>query len=236
MNNDGNDDLIVGAPYNDSADGSKAGAGAVYIFFGYPAIRLNDINAANANVSIYGASAGDHFGWDVSDLGNVNSDTKDDIIIGAPEAGDNGKAYIFYGRASWSSSYTAADASVTLTGENTGDRFGHSVSGAGDFDNSDYNEIIVGAPDYSSDTGRAYVFYGDGSIPTAAGSADYTVTAETGGDKLGFSVSDAGDVNNDGYNDVIIGAPYNDDSGTDAGKAYIHFGNAYSYLGSKVKS
>ncbi|UCG71099.1 MAG: FG-GAP repeat protein, partial [Thermoplasmata archaeon] len=58
--------------------------GAAYIFFGYPGISSNDINATNANVSIYGEAAGDYFGWDVSDLGDVNGDGLDDIIIGAP--------------------------------------------------------------------------------------------------------------------------------------------------------
>ena len=58
--------------------------GAAYIFFGYPGIDLSNINAANANVTIYGENAGDLFGWSVSDLGNVDSDSKDDIIIGAP--------------------------------------------------------------------------------------------------------------------------------------------------------
>ncbi|MCK5561793.1 MAG: DUF2341 domain-containing protein, partial [Thermoplasmata archaeon] len=153
VNNDGFSDIIVSAPYNDSADGSKADAGAAYIFSGYTNIDLNNISAAYANVSIYGENAGDHFGWSVSDLGNVDSDTKDDIIIGAPDAGSNGKAYIFYGRASWSSSYTAANADVTITGENSGNKFGRSVSGAGDFDDSGYNDIIVGAPNYGTYVG-----------------------------------------------------------------------------------
>ena len=147
VNNDGYSDIIVGAPYNDSSDGSKADCGAAYIFFGYSGISTNDINASSANVSIYGETAGDHFGWSVSDLGNVDSDTKDDVIIGAPDAG-SGKAYIFYGRASWSASYAASSADVTITGKRNGDKFGFAVSGGGDTDNSNYNDIIVGAPYY----------------------------------------------------------------------------------------
>jgi tetratricopeptide (TPR) repeat protein len=235
VNNDGYPDVIVGAPYNDTSDGSMEDAGAAYIFFGYSTISASDINAANANVSIYGATAGDHLGWSVSDLSNVDSDTKDDIIIGAPDAGGTGKAYIFYGRASWSTSYVATSASVTISGENSGDKFGCSVSGAGDFDNSNYNDIVIGAYGYSSNTGRAYLFLGDGSIPTSAGSADKINTGETSGDMFGFSVSNAGDVDNDGKDDVIIGAPYNDDSGTSAGEAYIYFGgDQYVYVDSNT--
>jgi hypothetical protein len=140
VNNDGYPDILVGAPYNDTSDGSKADAGAAYLFFGYPGIDSNNINAANANVTIYGSNSGDYFGWDVSDAKNVNGDSYDDIIIGAPgHDNDKGRAYIFYGKAtgSWSSTLDAdSDADTNITGENDYDRFGHSVSGAGNFDNS----------------------------------------------------------------------------------------------------
>jgi tetratricopeptide (TPR) repeat protein len=122
--------------------------GAAYIFFGYPGIGSDDINASNANVTIYGEDAGDLFGWSVSDLGNVDSDTKDDVIIGTPGAGA-GKAYVFYGRNTWSSTYDASSADVEITGEDTGHRFGASVSRAGDVDNGDYNDIIAGAYTYA---------------------------------------------------------------------------------------
>jgi hypothetical protein len=118
---------------------NKIDTGAAYIFFGYPGITLNNPNASNANVTIYGSNAGDLFGWSVADAGDVNNDGYDDIIIGAPGWGaDRGRAYIFHGRAtsSWSATYDAdADADVILTGENDGDKFGFSVSGAGDMNN-----------------------------------------------------------------------------------------------------
>jgi hypothetical protein len=88
---------------------------------------------------------------------------------------------------------------------------------------------------YDYNQGRGYIFYGDGSIPTSAGSADKTMTGENAGDLFGFSVSNAGDFNNDGQDDVIIGAPYNDDSGTNAGKAYIYYGGStYAYVDSNT--
>jgi hypothetical protein len=118
---------------------NKIDTGTVYIFLGYPGITFNNINATNANVTIYGSNAGDLFGWSVADAGDVNNDDYDDIIIGAPGWGaDRGRAYIFHGRAtsSWSSAYDAdTNADVILTGENEGDKFGFSVSGAGDMNN-----------------------------------------------------------------------------------------------------
>jgi hypothetical protein len=79
INKDGFSDVIVGAPFNDS---EGADAGAAFVFFGYSTINLNNINAYNANVTLYGASAGENFGWDVSDAGDVNNDNFEDIIIG----------------------------------------------------------------------------------------------------------------------------------------------------------
>jgi len=150
---------------------------------------------------------------------------------------DAGRTYIFYGKASWSSSYSASVADDIIDGERNGDKFGISVSRAGDVDNSNYNDIIVGAMGYNYHKGRAYVFYGDGSIPASAGSADRTYTGETFGDGFGFSVSNAGDVDNDGKDDVIVGAPYNDDGGTDAGEAYVNFGgDQYFYVDSNTRT
>ena len=64
------------------------GPGAAYIFFGYSGLDTNNINAANANVTIYGNASGDLFGWSVSDSDDVNGDNIDDVIIGAPDADD----------------------------------------------------------------------------------------------------------------------------------------------------
>jgi hypothetical protein len=213
VDNDGYDDLIVGAPYVDY--GGNTDCGAAYLFFGKGGWGASDIDAGDADVVIYGASANVHLGWSVSDAGNVNGDSYDDIIIGQPDS-TNGNAYIFYGKAtaSWASSYTTASADVSLTGEASGDKFGFSVSGAGNVDNTNNDDIIVGAPyNDANDKGEAYVYYGDGTISTP----DVTMTGIMNNGLFGFSVSNAGDFNNDNYADVIIGEPGND-------RAYLYIG------------
>ncbi|MDI6916824.1 MAG: DNRLRE domain-containing protein [Thermoplasmatales archaeon] len=222
INNDGKDDIIVGAPY---VDYTNTDCGAVYIFFGKASWNPNDLNAANADVTIYGSAANNvHFGWSVGNAGNVNGDVYNDIIVGEPDNG-NGKAYVMKGRSNtdWGSAtgnrITSVASTITLTGEGAGDKFGSSISGAGDVNNDNYDDVVVGAYGYGNDKGRAYIYCGDAAMDNIA---DYTFTGENDNNRFGFSVSSAGDINNDGYNDVIIGAPGFDGS---RGKSYVYFGN-----------
>ncbi len=233
VNADGIDDIIVGAPYVDY--NTVTDCGAAYIFFGYTGFNVSNskyMNASRANVTIYGASASDHFGWDVSDAGDVNGDGYGDIIVGAPDAltystNRNGSAYIFYGKGLnwegvtddgiWALSTTSAN--VTIVGEADGDKFGASVSGAGNFDNSGNVDVVVGA--YLSnaggtDRGKTYIFYGDGSIPTSVASADVVLKGKIDNGHFGFSVSNGGDVDGTAGSEVIVGEPGND-------KAYVYY-------------
>jgi hypothetical protein len=90
LNNDGYDDIIVGAPYNDSADGSIADAGAVYIFNG--SSGLTDTSAGSADNISYGKTANDHFGWSVSKAGNIDGNSVLEVIVGAPHFDDGAKS------------------------------------------------------------------------------------------------------------------------------------------------
>ncbi|MCK5559872.1 MAG: FG-GAP repeat protein, partial [Thermoplasmata archaeon] len=112
-------------------------------------------------------------------------------------------------------------ADVTLTGAaNT--NFGWSVANAGDVDNDNYDDVIVGAPAYDNNRGGVRLYLGGSTMD---GTIDITFTGAQTGDQFGFSIACAGDLNSDGYSDVIIGAPYNDGpSGTrtDAGAVYIY--------------
>ncbi|MBL0108002.1 MAG: FG-GAP repeat protein [Ignavibacteria bacterium] len=109
-------------------------------------------------------------------------------------------------------------ADVIMTGETSGNYFGNSVSSAGDVNGDGYTDVIVGSYLYSSNTGRAYIYFGGGSMNNVV---DLTMTGETTSDFFGKSVSSAGDINGDGYSDVIVGAT---GYSTSTGRAYIYFG------------
>jgi len=161
FNGNGFDDLIVGAPYN-SVGGENAGA--AYIFFGYSTINTADIHASNANITITGSDAGDLFGWDVA--GNINIDGNDAVVVGAPGESGNGKegsVYVFYESVLIEGATLDADedANEKIIGENAEDKFGASVSGAGD-------GFVVGAWSGSSveDTGETLTYDYTGSSKT----------------------------------------------------------------------
>jgi len=117
----------------------------------------------------------------------------------------------------------------TLTGETggQGDFFGWSVAPAGDVNGDQVPDLIVGAPTYdgvAGFAGKAYLFYGPITGDRSAANADATIRAQTFGDNLGISVAAAGDVDNDGFDDLIIGARSNDGPGIQAGRAYLFRG------------
>jgi hypothetical protein len=212
VNGDGFDDVIVGAPQN------SGGRGRAYVFFGGP-------HADNVpDLILTGAAAGDFFGDAVGAAGDVNGDGYADVIVGArlnDAGGTNaGRAYVFYGG---SGADSLAD--LTLTGAAAGDQFGMSVGSAGDFNGDGKSDVLVGAPlndAGGTDAGRAYVFYGG---PGADATPDLTLTGLAAGDQYGRSTSKAGDVNGDGYGDVVVGA-YAHDIGPvqNVGQAYVFYG------------
>jgi hypothetical protein len=184
------------------------------------------IKSAGGYFGVKGEAAGDNFGFSVSNASDINEDgSYDDIIVGAPGYSNNkGRAYIFNGGDPMDST-----ADVTLTGENNGDEFGYSVSAAGDLDGDGDPDVIVGAPYFTNgsktECGAFYVFCGGSDIDATE---EYKNEGEYAYDHFGWSVSLAGDMNNDNINDVIIGAPHYDTqasetppSVSDAGKVYI---------------
>ena len=246
VNGDGYDDLIIGASGADA--NGKRSAGETYVVYGGAsvtgtdgALALSALDGTNG-FALTGIDALDYSGYSVSSAGDVNGDGYDDLIIGALGADPNGESgagetHVVYGgaRAPGKGGVLAVSAlngtnGFTLTGINSRDRSGHSVSSAGDVNGDGYDDLIIGAPG----AGETYVVYGGTSALGADGVLDLTVLDGTNGftltgidrdDQSGASVSSAGDVNGDGYDDLIIGAPGADPNGERyAGETYVVYG------------
>jgi len=152
------------------------------------------------------------FGSAVASAGDLNGDGFADMIVAAPDFGESGRfgrVYIYFGSTNFD---TTAD--VSLISNVTGRNLGVSVSSAGDFNNDGYDDVIVG-----SKSGKAFLYYGGEVMDNVA---DLTFQGETGDTRFSYKVSCAGDMNNDGYTDVMIACYYNLDS---QGKVYIYLGN-----------
>ena len=175
------------------AYGYNSFTGRAYIYYGGQNMNTSP------DIVLTGEAINNYFGFFVSKAGDVNGDGYSDVIAGAfGYNSSTGRAYIFYGGVSMNNI-----ADVTMTGAAANNNFGVSVSNAGDVNGDGYSDVIVGSDIYSSSTGRAYIFFG-GSVMN--NTVDVTLTGVATFNYFGGSVSTAGDVNGDGFSDVIVGA------------------------------
>ena len=219
VNGDGFSDVVVGAIYYDHG---QANEGAAFLYLG-----SSGGLGSSAATMLESDQSGCYFGWSVSTAGDVNGDGFSDVIVGAKgyTHGESleGRAFVYLGSeaglnpvAAWTAESNQADAN-----------FGCSVATAGDVNGDGYSDVIVGAYLYTDGQayeGRAYVYMG-----SPAGLyflAVWAAESDQAGAYFGYSVATAGDVNGDGYSDVIVGAYLYDAGETNEGRAFIYFGSA----------
>lgn len=214
VNGDGYSDVIVGAQY----DNGEANEGAAFIYHG----SITGINTTAAAM-VESNQIGAELGVSVASAGDVNGDGYSDVIVGA-YLYDNGQgaAFVYHGSATGVNTTAAA-----IVDENQADAWiGYSVAGAGDVNGDGYSDVIVGAYQYDngeSDEGAAFVYHGSASgISTTAA---IILESNQANALFGYSVGDAGDINGDGYSDVIVGAYFYDNGETDEGAAFVYLGS-----------
>ena len=224
-----------------------------------PPINLTGVAAGNGGFVVNGANLHDLSGFSVASAGDVNGDGFADLVIGAPGgtpgAGQYqaGETYVVFGQANVPisganlSDVAAGLGGFVVNGANARDLAGFSVASAGDINGDGFADLVIGAPGGArpggqSDPGAAYVVFGrNGGFGAgvnlsdiAAGKGGFALGGRDGADLAGFSVASAGDVNGDGFDDLIVGAPGGDAAGNslyNAGESYVVFGKAGGFAG-----
>ncbi len=218
VNGDGFSDVIVGASRYDNGESDE---GRAYLYLG-SALGL----ATSAAWTAESNQADAWFGFPVATAGDVNGDGFSDVIVGAYNY-DNGelnegRAYLYLGSASG----LGTNAAWTVEGNQAGAVMAHELGTAGDVNGDGYSDVLVGAPFYDdgeTNEGEAVMYLGS---PTGvATSASWTHLSDQASANFGEAAATAGDVNGDGFADVLVGAPFFDNGQSNEGRAFLYMVN-----------
>jgi hypothetical protein len=246
VNADGFADFLIGAPGDE--DGGNY-AGQTYLILGKASGWSMDNSLSNADASFIGEDEGDSSGYSVAGAGDINTDGFADFLISAPEdeeGGDSaGQTYLSLGKASgWSMDNSLSNADASFIGEDSFDYSGYSVAGAGDVNDDGFADFLIGAPideEGGIYAGQTYLILGKASgwsMDNSLSNANASFIGEHEDDSSGRSIAGAGDVNNDGSDDILIGAYTDADNGIDAGQTYLLLGEVppviRTYVGGEV--
>ena len=220
VDGDGFDDLLIGAPYDDDEASS---AGAAYLVLG-PVSGTSSLGAADFKLT--GQSSNDQAGYSVSAAGDTDGDGYADLLVGAQgPRGYAGAVYVILGPLT--DDMSLADADGSFWGEQPETYAGtYGLDAAGDMDGDGHDDIAVGAHAYDGYRGATYVVLGPATGSMDLGEADVRLLGTDSNDYMGYAIGGGGDVDGDGLDDLLIGAPYADENGTESGTVYLLLGSS----------